>query len=539
MRTSEYLLDRLTDYGVEHIFGIPGDYVIPFFADAEKSGIGVVTTTHEPSAGYAADAYARIRGLGVAVGTWGVGALNMLNAAAQAFAERSPVLFVSGAPEVEGRSPDRLLHHEVRDWDTQLRVYKEVTCAYANLTDPSLACEQVDTVLEEIVRLKRPGYVEIPRDISRSEVQKHRAVRRISRKDSEVRDLVGRVTAQVVQLINESKSPVIYAGVEIERFNLRSELIRLAKKAGLPVTTTLLAKTAFPETHPNFAGIYMGAIGSQQARKLVENSDCVLLLGGFMTDIDTGLFTMRIPDENLILADATHVRVHGQVYTDIALSDLIRSLLLNPNLKPRGLSLPKTEVEEPSVAPSNGLTSRTVVQELNSFIRDDMMTVADVGDCLFSCLDLQVNSFIAPAFYLGLGFAIPAAVAAALADPTRRPVTLVGDGGFQMTGVELCTARRLEQNPIVIVFNDGYYGTLRFIGPELKSFELSKWDYPALARTLGCDGSSVSTRMELRDSLEAALESKVPYVIDAKITGRPSPLLQRLAELIGRKTRAR
>ena len=252
LRASEYLLDRLADHDVDHIFGIPGDYVIPFFADADRSGIRIVTTTHEPSAGYAADGYARIRGLGVAVATWGVGALNMLNAAAQAFAERSPVLFISGAPEIDGRSADRLLHHEIKDWDTQLRVYKEVTCASANLTDQSQVCEQIDTVLDEVVRLKRPGYIEIPRDTSKSNVEKHTTVKRTTKRSSESRDLLDEVTAQIVRLVNESSNPVIYAGVEIDRFNLRSELIRFAKKANatdlkpypsaLPPCPPLLAK---------------------------------------------------------------------------------------------------------------------------------------------------------------------------------------------------------------------------------------------------------------------------------------------------------
>jgi len=520
VRTTEYLLERLADHNVDHIFGIPGDYIIPFFTEVEKSGIGMVTTTHEPSAGFAADGYARIKGLGVAAATWGVGALNMLNAAAQAFAERSPVLFISGAPEVKGRSPDKLLHHVVRDWDSQLQVFKEVTCASANLTDQSRVCEQIDTVLHEVVRLKRPGYIEIPRDVSKSDVEKRSTVKRADKRGPQSRDQLSKLTAQIVQLINESKRPVIYAGVEIERFNLRSELIRLAKKANLPVTTSLLGKSVFPETHPNFAGMYLGAIGSQVARDLVENSDCVLLLGGFMTDFDSGYFTVRIRDENLILADANQVRVHGEVYPDTTLTDLIRSLLLSHGFLPRSLSLPKTEVRETPPS-SSELTSQMIVKELSSFIKDDMVAVTDVGDCLFSCLDLRVNRFIAPAFYASVGFGVPAGVGVGLADPTRRPVILVGDGGFQMTGVELCTAKKLEQNPIVIVFDDGYYGTLRTFGPELKSFELAGWDYVAVAKALGCDGNSASSPLEFRDSLKSALESKLPYLIDARITGTP------------------
>lgn len=537
MRASEYLLDRLEDYDVDHIFGIPGDYVIPLFAESEQSNIRVVTTAHEPSAGYAADAYARVRGFGVAMATWGAGALNMVNAAAQAFAERSPLLVVSGAPEVEGRSPDRLLHHEVRDWDSQLRVYKEVTCSAVSLTDRSTACEQIDSVLEEITRLKRPGYIEIPRDISKSDVEKRHVVKRPAKSALESAEMLDKVTAEAVRRINESQRPVIYAGVEIERFNLRSELIRLAKRANLPVTTSLLGKSAFPETHPNFAGIYMGVIGSQVARGLVETSDCVIMLGGFMTDLDSGLFTMRVPDEKLILADASHVRVFGEAYPGMTLSDLIRSLLLSPGLRPRDLSIQKAEIKE-SPASRDELRSSSIIEILNTFIGDEMVVVTDVGDCLFSCIDMRVNRFIGPAFYASMGFGVPAGIGAACADPTRRPVVLLGDGGFQMTGVELCTARKLGQKPVVIVFNDGYYGTLRAIGPELASFKLAGWDYVAVARALGCDGSSASTREELRASLAVALESSVPYLIDARITGESSPLMHRLTDLISRRIRA-
>jgi len=244
---------------------------------------------------------------------------------------------------------------------------------------------------------------------------------------------------------------------------------------------------------------------------------------------------MRIRDENLILADASQVRVHGEVYPDITLTDLIRSLLLSPGFTSRSLSLPKTATKEAPPCRSE-LTSQMIVKELNSFIRDDMVVVTDVGDCLFSCLDLQVNKFIAPAFYASVGFGVPAGIGVGLADPTRRPVILVGDGGFQMTGVELCTAKKLEQNPIVIVFDDGCYGTLRAFGPELKSFELAGWDYVTVGKALGCDGSSASTPLEFRDSLKSALESKLPFLIDVKITGSPSPLLSRLAELVGKKT---
>jgi indolepyruvate decarboxylase len=539
MNASEYLLDRLADYKVDHIFGIPGDYILPFFAHAESSGIRMVTTTHEPSAGYAADAYARTRGLGAAVATYGVGALNMLNATAQAYAERSPTLFISGAPEIEGRNPDRLLHHEIKSWDTQIRAFSEMTCAAVNISDKSNACAQIDKVIDEVMRLKRPGYIELPRDMQKADIERRCIVRTYQKKVEDFERILANATAKIIEMLNESKRPVIYAGVEIERFGLRSELIRLAKKANLPVATSLLGKSVFPETHPSFIGIYMGAVGSQRARELVESSDCVLLLGGFMTDFDSGLFTMRFPDENLILADAGQLLIRGEAYPGITLPDIMRSLLLSPGIKPRNPP-PKHPDEGAGAlhqsAPNNSLSATSIIDALNSFVGDDMAVVTDVGDCLFSCVGLKVNRFIAPAFYASVGFGVPAGLGMGLADLTRRPLILVGDGGFQMTGVELSTAKRMGITPIVIVYNDGKYGTLEAMRPGLRSFDLSIWDYSAIAKAIGCDGSAATTPQELNAALQCALSSKTPYVIDAKISGDRSSTLQRLGSLIGKKT---
>jgi len=539
MNASEYLLDRLADYKVDHIFGIPGDYILPFFANAEASGIKMVTTTHEPSAGYAADAYARTRGLGAAVATYGVGALNMLNATAQAYAERSPTLFISGAPEIDGRNPDRLLHHEIKHWDTQIRAFSEMTCSAVNIVDKSNACEQIDTVIDEVMRLKRPGYIELPRDMQKADVERRRIVRTYLKKGVDFDKTLADATSKIIGILNGSKRPIIYAGVEIDRFGLRSELIRLAKKANLPVATSLLGKSVFPETHPGFVGIYMGAIGSQRARELIENSDCVLLLGGFMTDFDSGLFTMRIPDDNLILADAGQLLVRGESYPGITLPDIMRSLLLTPGINPR--ELPTRQPSEGKGAPvppqqGSGLSATSVIEALNGFVGDEMAVVTDVGDCLFSCVDLKINRFLAPAFYASVGFGVPAGLGMGLADLTRRTIVLVGDGGFQMTGVELSTAKRLGINPIVIVYNDAKYGTLEAMRPGMKSFDLSVWDYSGIAKAIGCDGSAASTPQELKAALQSALSSRVPYVIDAKLSGARSNTLQRLGGLVGKKT---
>jgi indolepyruvate decarboxylase len=139
MRLAPYLFQRLSDLGAAHAFGIPGDLALPLFEALDASPILPILTTHEPSAGFAADAYARLKGLGLAVVTYGAGALNMVNAIGQAYAEKSPVVIVSAAPDMNTRQPDLLIHHKVKTFDTQRRIYEEVTVANALLDDPVTA----------------------------------------------------------------------------------------------------------------------------------------------------------------------------------------------------------------------------------------------------------------------------------------------------------------------------------------------------------------------------------------------------------------
>src|SRR3954454_16370689 len=128
---SEYLIQRLHDHGVRHVFGIPGDYVLGFYDQLTHSKLKVVTTCDEQGAGFAADAYARLRGLGAVCVTYGVGGLKVTNTTGQAYAEESPVLVISGAPSLSERRRHPLIHHKVRTYDTQHKVFQQLTAAAA------------------------------------------------------------------------------------------------------------------------------------------------------------------------------------------------------------------------------------------------------------------------------------------------------------------------------------------------------------------------------------------------------------------------
>lgn len=415
MRVGEYLFQRLKALGVRHAFGIPGDFALPLYQALERSPIQPVVVTHEPAGGFAADAYARLKGLGVTLVTFGAGALNMVNAIAQAYAERSPILVVSGAPEIHNRRMDVLVHHTVRTLDSQLTVYREITCAAAALNDPRMALEEIDRIVDAMLRWKRPGYLEIPRDLVFARgARSHRTATAPRHPDPAA---LQEVMAEVVHRLNRSRRPVIYAGIEIQRFGLIEKLVALAEKLNLPVVTSMDGKTVFPETHRNFVGIYMGKVGSPEAREVVEGSDCVLV-------------------------------------------DLVEFLLTSPAVKRRTFKV-RRRAPLRVTDRSGGLTTRAMVEELNAFLTPGRFTVvADVGDCMYACVDLRTDTFLGPGYYNSMGFGVPAAIAAELAWPKRRPIALVGDGGFQMTGMDLGTAKKHGLRPIVILGYVAKYGKL-------------------------------------------------------------------------------
>ncbi len=536
MYVAEYLFRRLKDLGVTHTFGIPGDFALPLYGAQEECGLKTVVMTHEPSVGYAADVYARFKGLGVALVTYGVGTLNMVNAVAMAYAEESPVLVVSGAPEARFQESDVLFHHRVKSPFTQLNVYREVTAAQASITHPEYAAEQIDEVLDRMRRQSRPGFIEIARDIVFAPATASRAGEHRDR-TPHGRDALEEAVGEIVTRLNNSRHPVVYAGVEIERFGLMDTLKKLVEKLNFPTATSLMGKTVLPEHHPNFIGTYFGKAGPASVRRYVESSDCILALGMLLSDMDVGLGPTRIPRRHLIQATAQGVSVGHHHYADIHLVELMDILVKSHALKRHkpGLS--------PVPAParrsrSKALTIATIIEELNDALTPSDVVVCDTGDCLFASIELRADWFIGPGYYASMGLAVPGAIGAQLARPDLRPIVLLGDGAFRMTGVELCTARELALNPAVILINNRGFATLKALDRERDYYRVRPWDYIGFARCVGGDGEQVQTRAQFREALQRARASKQFYLIDAVVPDDDaSRTLRRLGEEYGGKIR--
>jgi TPP-dependent 2-oxoacid decarboxylase len=543
MKTSltigQYLIQQLYSHGVRHVFGIPGDYVLGFYDQLSRSKIKVINTCDEQGAGFAADAYARVRGLGAVCVTYCVGGLKLANTTAEAFAEKSPVVVISGAPGMKEREKNPLLHHKVREFDTQKKVFEQLTIASTVLSDPQAAFQEIDRVLHAALRYKRPVYIELPRDMIGLRGLLHHRTPEVHEKSDPA--ALRAALAEAVEMINAARQPVILADVEVHRFVLQNELLRLAQRTNIPVAATILGKSVIGEHHPFFLGVYEGVMGRDDVRRYVESSDCLIMLGAFMTDTNLGVFTARLDPARSIYATSEKLSVRHHSYESVRFKDFVNGLL-KAKLRRRALGrVPRpTKVIRFKAVPRKSVSVRRLFERLNAFLDNRTVVVCDVGDVLFGAADLHIHQrteFIGPAYYTSMGFAVPAALGAQMANPKLRPLVLVGDGAFQMTGWELASIARQGLNPIVVVFNNSGYGTERPMqdGPYN---DVATVRYHRMPELLGTGRSFlVHTEDELDEALRAASVHDESFVlIEVKLAPRDcSPALQRLTARFAKK----
>ncbi|RMH03187.1 MAG: alpha-keto acid decarboxylase family protein [Nitrospirae bacterium] len=506
----ELLLDRLAQLGVRHVFGIPGDYVLTLYKLIENSSIQHVGTTREDCAGFAADAYARIHGIGCACVTYCVGGFNIVNAIACAYAERSPVVLLSGSPGLGERVKTPFLHHMVRDFSTQREVFEHITVASVILDDPLTAEREIDRVLAALLRYKRPVYLEIPRDLVLAPLEVARSTPLIEPAGESDPDALKEALAEVRGILSGAERPVILAGAEIYRFALQDELTTLVERMNVPVATTLLGKSVIREDHPLYIGVYGGLVGRDEVLEFVDHADCLLTLGTQLTDIDDVKVHARLlAAGRTIHATADGLTIKHHRYEGVRFEDFVRALAASPLPSFPSRPLPvETHLPFDPPAAQSPVTLRSLFGHLDRLLHEKTIVIADVGESLFAAADLHVRrsaEFLSPAYYTSMGFSVPAAVGAAFADPSLRPIVLVGDGAFQMTGTELTTALRHGQTPIIIILNNRGYVTEREIldGPFN---DLHEWRYEKICDLLGGGiGHRVATFGDLVGALETAM----------------------------------
>ncbi|ANI99654.1 hypothetical protein A8O14_05900 [Polynucleobacter wuianus] len=533
----EFLIRRFHELGVDEGFGIVGDFALKLFDRLAKFGFPVLVTADEQGGAFAAEAYARIRGLGVCAVTYSVGGFKVVNATAGAWAENVPLLILSGSPGLAERQGDPLLHHKVKNFDTQLEVFKDITIAQAVLSNPLTITQEIDHVLSQMIAHQRPGYIEIPRDMV--DVPVH------DRVGSLVIDLpkvhptrLELAVEETLDLLEASGDAVSVAGVMAVRRKLGPELLAFTEYFGVPMATTSLSKGVILETHPLALGVYMGAVSSDSVVQQVESAKPLISFGVLYGDLVMGGFTDHLERGQVIECTDTHVNIGFHTYHDVPLWAFLPALIQAGKQRAYqegGQVVRRQNTFTPQAG--KALLVESIMACIAGFIDHKTRLIVDPGDCLFASVDLPAQTLtLASAYYATMGYAVPAALGAGKADPNTRPMVLVGDGAFLMTGLEALSAVHHGVYPIIIVMDNQGYGTQRPMIdgpfndiPALHAEELTK------AFGVGT-GILCHTENELHEALTQAKNSEALFIIRACVPPKTySPGLVRLTNALKKK----
>ncbi len=537
MNLTESLLHALQDHGARQIFGIPGDFALPYFRIIEQSKIlPLYTLSHEPGVGFAADASARVNmGLGVAAVTYGAGALNMVNAVAAAYAEKSPVVVLSGGPGKGESRSGLLLHHQAKTLDSQFQMFKEITCDQVKLDDAARAPADIARVLASCLRNSEPVYIEIPRDMVALPCEPV-----IRDAEPEVdQDALDACVEEILACLKQAKSPVMMAGVEVRRYGLEDKVSLLSRRLGLPIVTSFMGRGLLAAHDAPLVGTYMGVAGLPEVTRLVEDSDGLFLLGEIVCDTNFAVSETKIDLRKTIQALDGRVSMGYHTYPHIPLAALVERMLESVDQSDKSFSVKRQAFPYGLLADESSITPTDIATAVNDLMAEHgtMPMASDMGDCLFTAMEIEYTPLVAPGYYATMGYGVPAGLGLQAATG-QRPLILVGDGAFQMTGWELGNCKRYGWDPIVLLFNNSSWEMLRTFQPESSFNDLGHWGFAEMAAGLGGHGVRVNTRAELKAALDHAVRTRGQFqLIDITIPrGVLSNTLQRFVAGVKRLT---
>ncbi len=538
---SHYLLDRLHELSVDHVFGVPGDFVLGFFHVLEDHKVKSICTCNELNAAYAADGYARIRGLGAVATTYAVGELSGINGVAGSYAERVPVIAITGCPATHHFKQGTLLHHTLGDYNIPFEMFKKITIASTLIDRTAKAASEIDRVLKEAVYHQLPGYIGLPSDIALAPIQKPtEKLQLIQRPPSDPKTLMEAVE-EAVKMIDAAKKPVIVVDGEVIRFHMQKLALGLIETSGLPFASMIIGKTAIDEHHPQFIGLYKGERSREYVRKRVEEADCIILLGPTLTDFNTGGFTASFDPGKTIAINVDRLGIRHHQYTRINSFEFLDHLTRRVRKRdPQTLDIHRaidgcTHRASMAYKPQEGirLTHQRFFDRISHFLDGDSIMMAETGSALFAGVEvLQPKGcrFMSQSFYGSIGYTVGATLGVSIAAPKKRVCLFVGDGSFQVTCQDISTMLRYHAHPIVFLLNnDGYLIERVILDGGFN--DLQPWHYAKIPEVFsGGWGCKVRTEDELEKALAEAHKRPQELVFIEVILDRwDSPLALTLA----------
>jgi indolepyruvate decarboxylase len=513
-----FLLRRVHEAGIRHIFGVPGDYNLELLQQLQDAGaLKWVGTCNELNASYAADGYARLNGLGALTVTNGVGPLSAINGVGGSYSEHVPVICIAGS--IPLRSIDRGLgmHHTMADgsWDHFLNAYAHVTAAHARLT-PRNAATEIDRLILTAWQEKLPVYMELPSDIAYLDIEVPADPLVLAEPSSDPERLRSCIAA-IAERLSAATSAAILVDADADRFGVASELMELAEKTRAPVAVINAAKAVIDETFPHYVGVYNGAASEPHTREAIETSDCLLAIGYRPIEVTTGDFSASLP-ANTIHARPYSVDVGDDNYQAVTLKEVLKgvtgAVAPSPNRAPR-----QAAAAVAARAHGDGsakVTQAAYWQAMQEYLREGDVLFVDNGTA-FTLLGLRLPpkcSFVGSINWGSIGYSVGALLGALTAAPERRHILFVGDGSFQVSAQELSTILRHDHKPVIFLINNGGYTIERgYLGKDETYNDIANWAYADLPKVFRRDTTArsfvVKTIGDLQDALSAPNDTMI------------------------------
>jgi TPP-dependent 2-oxoacid decarboxylase len=554
---ADYLLDRLAELGIDHVFGVPGDYTLGLLDHViAHDRVGWVGTTNELNAGYAADGYGRARGMGALLTTFGVGELSAINAVTGSFAEHVPVIHIVGSPASGAQAAQRIVHHSLGDgvFTHFLGMHAPITCARAALT-PANAATEIDRVLATARDEHLPGYLLLPADVGESPITETRKPlsdrRRLT--DPEALQAFTEAAARLLAEAGDTGQISVLGGLMAHRTGAAAQLRQLLDAGQLTHATSLWGKSLVDESNARYLGIYAGAASDPAVRAAIEDCGALIIAGVQFTDLNSGFFSQKIERRRTIELAPAIASVGAAQFEPVSMADALQRLTeIVSSLPPSAIAFaPETSKPQTPpaalVAPDDSLTQIELWNAVTRFLAPGDIVVADQGTSFYGMGKQRLPEgvlFLGQPLWASIGYSLPALLGACMAQPERHGVLLIGDGAAQMTVQELSTlARERISATVILVDNDGYTVERAIHGPQERYNDIARWDWGALMTAMAPSNPDVITRraanaVELGDALTIARDAQGLTLIEAAVPRMDvPPLLLQIAREASRANR--
>src|SRR5215469_13078906 len=512
MKIGEFLLRRLCEAGIGHLFGVPGDFNLELLQQLEDTGsLQWIGTCSELNASYAADGYARLNGMGALSVTNAVGALSTINGIAGAFAEHVPVILIAGSIPLRSIERGLGMHHTTGDgtWDRFLGAFAQVTAAHTRLT-PHNAVTEIDRLILTAWREKLPVYMELPSDIAYLDVEVPAARLMLAEPPSDPERLRS-CAAAIADQLSQAKSPAILVDRDVDQYGAATEVMGLAEKLQAPVAVTGPAKAVIDETFPYYAGIYNGKGSPAETREAIDASDCLLSIGYRPIDGTSGDFSASLP-VSTIRARGHSIDIGEDNYQAVSLKEVLRGVIdAVPQVASR--ANPHFAGAIPAATHADGsakLTQAAYWETIQGYLRPGDVLLTDNGTsyAIFGFKLPPKCTVIASVIWGGIGYSVGALLGTLTAAPERRHLLFIGDGSFQETAQELSTMLRHDCKPVIFLINNGGYTIERgYMGKTADYNDIAPWAYSKLPKVFRPDTTAQSFVVKTVADLEKALNA--------------------------------